>query len=144
MYCISKNLGTISNICYKWTNVEPSDSISVFKGFIFWFERLIFRGLRAPSWMLVLLPGTLKSSYLGCSFPFRGKWSWLGVISSPLSWVCSSLLSRNCSFHLRINQPKWRGRGLFIEKAPLSTLGKALTLTFFGTSGWALIWLGLI
>jgi len=35
LYCISKNLGTICNICYKRTNVKSSDSISVLRG---WFS----------------------------------------------------------------------------------------------------------
>jgi len=35
LYRISKNLGTMSNICYNWTNVMSSDSISGLRG---WFS----------------------------------------------------------------------------------------------------------
>ena len=32
--CISKNLGTVFNICYRWTSVKSSDSVSILRGWI--------------------------------------------------------------------------------------------------------------
>ena len=79
LYCISRNLVTISNICYKWRNVKSSNSITVLRG---WFST-------QKSWSL-----TWKSS-------LRGRWHNL--------CVCSLLLgSLDIFFSLKKKVLTWK------------------------------------
>ena len=102
----TKNLGTIFNISYKGTNTKSSDLISILKVSIF-YSKGWSSGLRTLSWMLILLPGTFKSSCLGCSSPFRVKglgWEWfLHLIEYALLFLVEMVLfhsGRNPLLHL--------------------------------------------
>ena len=95
LYCISRNLDAISNICYKWTNVKSYDLITVWEvGFR--FESLVF-GVEGTIWLLVLFYHVLLM------FPSHWKrMSWLKnlIFQSWGTFVCllSSLEILKCFF----------------------------------------------
>jgi len=111
---ILMNLDTISNICYKITNIMSFHSISKLKDLILDLKGQS-SGLRVPPWVLALLPWTFKVLVFCVLF----LWQWRTFIWSDfLHLVKYDLLSsvEMIFFYFRIPS-KWGASSIKIEKS---------------------------
>ena len=111
LYCISKNLSAISNICYKMNNMKSSDSISVFKGWFWTWESR--SSLEIFKYFSSLWKRRSWSSRL---YSLREKvLIWERERERPS--LGSNFFILGNDFVYLVGSLKMKGKGLFIEKS---------------------------